>query len=70
VQKVKASSISSGMNEINPTYNEPDSHAGTCCFERNSFVLSHDLSQHAMVERFHPELGAVRTPIVSVAGVR
>jgi hypothetical protein len=67
VQKVKALSISSGMNEINPTYNKLDSHADTCCFGRNSFVLSHNLSQHAIVEGFHPELGAVRTPIVSVA---
>jgi hypothetical protein len=67
VQKVKASSINSGMNEINPTYNELDTHADTCCFGGNVFVLSHDLSQHAMVEGFHPELGSVRTPIVSVA---
>jgi hypothetical protein len=44
-----------------------DSHADTCCFGDNCFVLSIDQSQSCQVSGFPSELGAVDTPIASVA---
>jgi hypothetical protein len=47
--------------------NELDSHADTCCFGRNSHVLSYDLQQTASVVGFLPHMGNVETPIANVA---
>ena len=47
--------------------NELDTHANTCCFGPNAFVLLEDMSQQAIVGEFLLELGTVSTPIVSVA---
>jgi hypothetical protein len=49
------------------TRNELDTHADTCCFNENCFVLSIDQSQTAMVTGFSPDLGSIDVPIASIA---
>jgi hypothetical protein len=44
-----------------------DTHADMCCFGKNSYLLSTDLSQTATVSGFSAELGEIITPIASVA---
>jgi Reverse transcriptase (RNA-dependent DNA polymerase) len=47
--------------------NELDSHADTCCFGANAYLISQDMSQEAIVSGFTSELGTITTPIASVA---
>jgi hypothetical protein len=57
-----------GINQnVETSLNELDSHADTCCFGENAYILSHDTSQHAWVSGFHPSFEAMPTAIVSVA---
>jgi hypothetical protein len=51
----------------NSTTTELDTHADTCCFGHNCYLLSTDLSQTATVTGFSETLGKMVTPIASVA---
>lgn len=56
------------MNDECLTSNcELDTHADTCTFGRNVYVLSQDLSNQATVTGFLSRLGEVTAPIVNVA---
>lgn len=46
---------------------ELDTHADTCCFGRNCWVLAEDLSMSVTINGFAQSLGEISAPIVNVA---